>query len=138
MVISNSSNYCFYELSTMFIIPQNLSAQIVCPGPKIWDFDVKRLHWESVIRDWNYSKVALKQKMLKNFQISKHISHIQRYTYRVLQTTQMKLTISCVWAEQAILGSAQIALKFKYDVWIGNHIYNLIYVAGYKLEKWTK
>ena len=32
-------------------IPQNLSAQIVCPSPKVWDFDEKRLHWASVVRD---------------------------------------------------------------------------------------
>jgi hypothetical protein len=30
-------------------IPQNLSAQIVCPSPKVWDFDGKRLHWASVV-----------------------------------------------------------------------------------------
>ena len=32
------------------IMPQNLSAQIVCPSPKVWDFDEKRLHWASVVR----------------------------------------------------------------------------------------
>jgi hypothetical protein len=31
-------------------IPQNLSAQIVCPSPKVWDFDAKRLHWVSIVR----------------------------------------------------------------------------------------
>ena len=29
-------------------MPQNLSAQIVCPSPKVWYFDEKRLHWVSV------------------------------------------------------------------------------------------
>ena len=29
-------------------MPQNLSAQIVCPSPKVWDFDEKRLHWMGV------------------------------------------------------------------------------------------
>jgi hypothetical protein len=32
-------------------ITQNLSAQIVCPSPKVWDFDEKRLHWASVVRE---------------------------------------------------------------------------------------
>ena len=41
---------------------------------------------------------------------------IQRYTYRVLQTIQMKLILLCVWAEEAILGSAKTALKFKYEI----------------------
>ena len=31
-------------------MPQNLSTQIVCPRPKVWDFDEKRLHWVSVAR----------------------------------------------------------------------------------------
>ena len=36
----------------------------------------------------------------------------QRYTYRVLQTIQMKLILLCVWAEQAVLAIAKTALKF--------------------------
>ena len=40
----------------------------------------------------------------------------QRYTYRVLQTIQMKLLLLCVWAEQAVLGSSKTALKFKYEI----------------------
>ena len=35
--------------------PQNVSAQIVCQSPKVWDFDEKRLHWESVVRGIWYS-----------------------------------------------------------------------------------
>ena len=31
-------------------MPQNLSAQIVCPSPKVWDFDLKKLRWASVVR----------------------------------------------------------------------------------------
>ena len=31
-------------------MPQNLSAQFVCPNPKVWDFDEKRLHWAFVVR----------------------------------------------------------------------------------------
>ena len=42
----------------------------------------------------------------------------QRYTYRVLQTIQMKLIFLCVWAEPAVLGSAKTALKFKYEIQI--------------------
>jgi hypothetical protein len=29
---------------------QNLSAQCVCPSPKVLDFNEKRLHWVSVVR----------------------------------------------------------------------------------------
>ena len=40
----------------------------------------------------------------------------QRYTYRVLQTIQMKLILLLVWAERAVLGRAKTALKFKYEI----------------------
>ena len=42
-------------------------------------------------------------------------TNTQRYTYRVLQTIQMKLILLCVWAEPAVLGSTKTALKFKYE-----------------------
>ena len=37
----------------------------------------------------------------------------QRYTFRVLQTSQMKLILLCVWAESAVLGSTKATPKFK-------------------------
>ena len=40
----------------------------------------------------------------------------QRYTYRVLQTIQLRLKLLYVWAEPAVLGSAKTALKFKYEI----------------------
>jgi cytochrome c553 len=33
---------------------QNLSAHMFCSSPKLWDFDEKRLHWESVVREYNH------------------------------------------------------------------------------------
>ena len=32
-------------------MPQSLSAQFVCPSPKVQDFNEKRLHWASVVRE---------------------------------------------------------------------------------------
>ena len=40
----------------------------------------------------------------------------QRYTYRVLQTIQIKVILLWVWAERAVLGQAKTALKFKYEI----------------------
>ena len=34
-------------------MPQNLSAQFVCANTKVLDFNEKRLHWASVVRDFN-------------------------------------------------------------------------------------
>ena len=36
-------------------MPQNSSAQIFCPSPEVWNFDEKRLHWASVVRDTKYA-----------------------------------------------------------------------------------
>jgi hypothetical protein len=32
-------------------MPENLSAQFVCQSPKVLDFNEKRLHWVSVVRE---------------------------------------------------------------------------------------
>ena len=47
---------------------QNLSAQIVCPSPKVWVFDDKRLHWASVVRSLT-EQVNRKQSCVKDLQI---------------------------------------------------------------------
>ena len=47
----------------------------------------------------------------------------------------MKLKLLWVWAERAVLGRAKTALKFKYEIQIGQQIYHSMYGAGYKLEK---
>ena len=39
-------------------MPQNLSVQFVCPSAKILDFNKKRLHWVSVVRDMTQQKVS--------------------------------------------------------------------------------
>jgi hypothetical protein len=36
-------------------MPQNLSAQYVCPSPRVLDFNGKRLHWASVARAQDYN-----------------------------------------------------------------------------------
>ena len=28
--------------------------KLICPSPKIWDLDEKRLHWASVVRDQTF------------------------------------------------------------------------------------
>ena len=45
-----------------------------------------------------------------------HPGQGQRYTYRVLQTIQIKLILLCVWPELAVSGSTKTALKFKYEI----------------------
>ena len=59
----------------------------------------------------------------------------QRYTYWVLQTIQMKPMLLCVWAEPDVWGSTKTALNLKYEILIGQHTYNSMYGAEYKLEK---
>ena len=45
--------------------------------------------------------------------------HGQIYTYRVLQTIQMKPILTCVWAELAVLGSVKAALNSNMKFSIG-------------------
>ena len=35
-------------------MPPNLSGQFICSSPKVLDFNEKRLHWASVVRDFKY------------------------------------------------------------------------------------
>ena len=53
---------------------------------------------------------------IRDISKSPHCETFQRYTYRVLQTTQMKLIVLGVWAEPAVLGNTKTALKFKYEI----------------------
>ena len=41
---------------------------------------------------------------------------LHRYTYRLLQSIQIKAIFLCFFAEQAVLDSAKTALKFKYEI----------------------
>ena len=41
----------------------------------------------------------------------------QAYTYRVLQTIEMKLIVAFVWAERALSGNAETALNIQFNVW---------------------
>ena len=42
-------------------MPQNLSAQFVCPNPKVLYFNEKRLHWASVVRGVGEGTVLMQQ-----------------------------------------------------------------------------
>ena len=48
-------------------MPQNLSAQFVCPIPKVLDFNEKRLRWASVCNIQSlYSYIALQLYTMSN------------------------------------------------------------------------
>ena len=67
-----------------------------------------RVPWTSQ-RSKNRFKASLLLQFCKSFARDIHIN-------RVFQTIQMKLMLLWVWAEQAILGRAKTALKFKYEI----------------------
>ena len=46
-------------------LPQILSAQIVCPSPKVWDFDEKRLHWVSLVRGYTGNSFGTNREKLE-------------------------------------------------------------------------
>ena len=43
-------------------MPQNLSAQFVCPSPKVLYFNEKRLHWATVVRAHGDMQILSKHK----------------------------------------------------------------------------
>jgi hypothetical protein len=67
-------------------MPQNLSAQIVCPFPKNWDFDEKRLYWASVVRDEPYETVV----------VCKVIRRAVRYLYFPREYTYPLILPECI------------------------------------------
>ena len=62
----------------------------------------------------SYNPVKILQEFCQDS--SRIPSGVQRYTYRVLQTIQMKLILLCVWPEPAVLGSSKTTLKFKDEI----------------------
>ena len=56
---------------------------------------------------------------------SLEIRYVQRYTYRVLQTIQIELILLCIWAKLAVLDSARIDLKLKYEIQVGYYTYTI-------------
>ena len=44
-------------------MPQNLSTQIVCSNPQVWDFDEKMLYWASIVRGQDHNKVRNENKI---------------------------------------------------------------------------
>ena len=70
---------------------------------------------------WFFGRIE-ENKILRLIQFknaSNNLTTNQRYTYRGLQTIQMKFILLCVWAEPAVLGSTKTALKFKYEIYFG-------------------
>ena len=65
---------------------------------------------------YNFTKQAFFDVMNEESMYGRKGGRSQRYTYRVLQTIQMKLILLCVCAEPAVLGSTKTALKFKYEI----------------------
>ena len=51
-------------LPKIFQMPQNVSAQFVCPSPKVLDFNEKRLRWASIVRGISVHSTAVVQQHL--------------------------------------------------------------------------
>ena len=64
----------------------------------------------------NENRLEAKYKLFKFSEIRVKRRLNQKYTYRVLQTIQMKLILLCVLAEPAVLGSTKTALKFRDEI----------------------
>ena len=66
-------------------MPKNLSAQIVCPSQKDWDFDEKRLYWASVLRAWNDGLASNHQpKVSKSNNLAENNYYSVSFTYHTM------------------------------------------------------
>ena len=68
----------------------------------------------ATIREYDPSNTS--DPITKAWDSTQNKVRFRNITYRVLQTIQIKLILLCVWVEQAVLGSAKNALKFKYEI----------------------
>ena len=55
---------------------QNLSARIVCPSPKVWDFDEKRLHWASVVRGRKHVVLSSSRLQYQNYRCDGFVQYL--------------------------------------------------------------
>ena len=60
----NVPKWVLIVLPKIFQIPQNVSAQFVCPSPKVLDFNEKRLRWASIVRGISVHSTAVVQQHL--------------------------------------------------------------------------
>ena len=40
-------------------ISQGNAPELICPSPKVLDFNEKRLHWASVVREWHILQIMI-------------------------------------------------------------------------------
>ena len=104
----------FFSLKTSHVYflmkrQEDISTEIVEKGSKSLFF-TKRMSYTNSWVNANFTNTTYQNILIPQ------LTRTQRYTYRVLQTIQMKLILLCVWAEWTILGSAKTALKFKYEI----------------------
>ena len=79
-------------------------------------FHDNHLHGNVDDRGWRAKRTKYRLTLYRGFGKLEVLTLDQRYTYRVLQTIQIKLLLLCVWAERAVLGSAKTALNFKHEI----------------------
>ena len=69
-------------------MPQNLSAQSVCPSRKVLDFNEKRLHWASVVRKFDKAQhILLVYKDKKNSMHFKKLYALQYILFVIRSVT---------------------------------------------------
>ena len=76
----------------------------------------KNINWKKLFQIEKLMVLFAVPAIVSQIHESKNQQENQRYTYRVLQTIQMKLILLCVWQEQVLLGSTKTALKFEYEI----------------------
>ena len=57
-------------------MPQNAFAQIVCPSPKVWDFDEKSLYWAFVVRGRKHVVLSSSRLQYQNYRCDGFVQYL--------------------------------------------------------------
>ena len=106
-------------------MPQNLSAQFVCPSPKILDFNEERLHWASVVRGLAYFDICLTFFWLTSFLKGKRF----RVWFNLLLSTLKNVRIQKLFRYKKFL-CFQTVVFYWHSINILNNRYIHKYVHG--------
>ena len=69
-------------------MPPNLSTQIVCPSPKVLDFDEKRLQWASEVHGWPHHRRGRSTQYQGSFKMT--TVTLMQYIDRILQKVTLR------------------------------------------------
>ena len=126
-------------------MPQNLSAQIVCPSPKVWDFDEKSLHWASVVCRRKHVVLSSSRLQYQNYRCDGFVQYLLTLRLdfwlradicsRTLNGFSLSGTFRDIYSNIFWMSTHKKAVLWKFGIlFTHRHDEN----TGYLIAKWAK